>query len=174
MSRASKTKKSSTKSSGGRGSREAIEKRRVARQLNTLLLRKDSEKRALDGRTEKRRQRLVEELKKGRKGTPLKPHDVLHHTHELLQLGETLASLRKQGVRPRRLEFDDEALAVVERHAKTFNYDPRAWQMLGLRVDADGKVGRGAKRATGAKKATKKTTKKAGARKSTRKGRSAR
>ena len=47
-----KARKSSKKSSGGRGSAEAIEKRRVARQLNTLLTEGGSSSPKLDGRTE--------------------------------------------------------------------------------------------------------------------------
>lgn len=162
MARASKSTKSTKKSSGGRGSKEAIEKRRVARQLNSILM-GGPKKQALDGRTEKRRQRLIRELKEGRNGKPLKPHDVLQRTHDLLQIGETLASLRKQGVKPQRVEFDDEALDLVRRHAKAFNFDPRVWRMLGLQVDADGNVVRAAKgrSAPAKKKATKRPTKKA-------------
>ena len=47
---------------GGRGSAEAIEKRRVARQLNTLFLGRDARGK-VDGRTEKRRQRLLKEAR---------------------------------------------------------------------------------------------------------------
>ncbi len=178
MARASKSTKSTKKSSGGRGSKEAIEKRRVARQLNTLLA-GGPQKRTLDGRTEKRRQRLVKELKNGRNGEPLKPHDVLQRTHELLEIGETMASLRKQGVKPLRVEFSDEALEVVRRHAKAFNFDPRAWRMLGLQVDADGNVLPTSKRRTpsankgvrnAAKSSTRRATKKSA--KNTRKNRS--
>ncbi len=163
MARSTKSTKTAKKSSGGRGSKEAIEKRRVARQLNTLLT-SGAKKRTLDGRTEKRRQRLIDELKNGRNGTPLKPHDVLQRTNDLLAIGETLATLRKQGVRPRRVELDEEAIEVIRRHTKAFNFDPRAWRMLGLRVDADGNLvsaGRGSSSSKTARKAsTKKSAKK--------------
>lgn len=134
------TTKKSKKSSGGRGSAEAIEKRRVARQLNALLTGATGKKTKLDGRTEKRRQRLIKELKSGKGGKPLKPHDVLQHAHELLEIGETMASLRKQGVKPRRIDLSEEILEVIKRHASAFQFRPEAWRMLGLKVDSKGEL----------------------------------
>ena len=87
------------KSTGGRGSAEAIEKRRVARQINSLFGGGGGQTGKLDGRTEKRRQRLLKELKEGRAGQPLKPIDIIAHANELLALGETLATIRKNGVK---------------------------------------------------------------------------
>lgn len=134
------TTKKSKKASGGRGSAEAIEKRRVARQLNALLTNATGKKTKLDGRTEKRRQRLIKELKSGKGGKPLKPHDILQNTHELLEIGETLASLRKQGVKPKRIDTNEEILEVIKRHASAFQFRPEAWRMLGLKIDAKGEI----------------------------------
>ena len=134
------TTKKSKNASGGRGSAEAIEKRRVARQLNALLTTGTGKKSKLDGRTEKRRQRLIKELKSGKSGKALKPHDVLQHTHELLEIGESLASLRKQGVKPRRIDVTEEVLEVIKRHASAFQFRPEAWRMLGLKVDSSGEI----------------------------------
>ena len=136
MAKARKTKQSTS----GRGSAQAIEKRRVARQLNAILNEGGSPKPKLDGRTEKRRQRLIKELKQGKGGKELKPHDVLQHTHELLEIGETIASLRKQGIKPRKVELSKDVLNVIKRHAQAFSFNPDAWRMLSLRVDEQGGV----------------------------------
>src|SRR5260370_22291768 len=74
-----------------RGSPEAIEKRRVARVFNDILGGRGAAAHKLDGRTEKRRQRLLKELEAGkaRGSRELKPLDVLQrvrseeHTSEL-------------------------------------------------------------------------------------------
>jgi len=61
-----------------RGSPEAIEKRRVARVFNDILGGRGASAHKLDGRTEKRRQRLLKELEAGcARGTrELKPLDL--------------------------------------------------------------------------------------------------
>src|SRR5215813_11555497 len=62
-----------------RGSPEAIEKRRVARVFNDILGGRGASSHKLDGRTEKRRQRLLKELEAGkaRGSRELKPLDIL-------------------------------------------------------------------------------------------------
>src|SRR5262245_50389402 len=69
-----------------RGSPEAIEKRRVARIFNDVLSGRGAGAHKLDGRTEKRRQRLLKELEAGkaRGSRELKPLDVLQHVQELM------------------------------------------------------------------------------------------
>ncbi len=145
------SKKKSKKGSGGRGSPEAIEKRKVARQLNAVLS-SEPKKARLDGRTEKRRQRLILELKEGKGGEPLKPIEVVDHTSQLLEIGETIASLRKVGVKPRKTEAEG-VRDVVERAQKAYGFHRDAWRMLGIKLDR-------AERSK-AKKTTKKATKKA-------------
>src|SRR5688572_20536068 len=80
-----------------RGSPEAIEKRRVARVFNDILGGRGAAAAKLDGRTEKRRQRLLKELEVGKaRGTrELKPLDILQRVQELMDLGEPLSSIRK-------------------------------------------------------------------------------
>src|SRR4029079_1346699 len=80
-----------------RGSPEAIEKRRVARVFNDILGGRGAAAHKLDGRTEKRRQRLLKELEAGkaRGSRELKPLDVLQRVQELMDLGETVSSIRK-------------------------------------------------------------------------------
>src|SRR5271163_2347216 len=86
-----------TKPQNRRGSPEAIEKRRAARQFNDVLGGRGASAQKLDGRTEKRRQRLLKELADGmaRGRRDLKPLDVLQRVQELMDLGETIGSIRK-------------------------------------------------------------------------------
>lgn len=122
----------------GRGSPEAVEKRRAARALNTIFAEGQGASRGLDGRTEKRRRRLIAELKDGRRGKPLKPIDVLTHASELLELGETLPSLRKQGVKPiaspATVELRDAALRVQS----AYGLHPDVFELIGVQLDARG------------------------------------
>jgi hypothetical protein len=122
------------KDSGGRGSAEAIEKRRVARQLNTLFGAGGSQNGKIDGRTEKRRQRLLKELKEGRGGQALKPIEIVCHANELLSLGETLSSIRKNGVKISRLDAVDsnEKAATVLRAQEAYGFRPEVWRLLGI------------------------------------------
>jgi hypothetical protein len=139
------TKKSTRKAASGRGSPEAVEKRRAARQLNSLLLGTSKSSMELDGRTEKRRQRLIQELKEGRGGEPLKPIDRLSHVNELMGIGETLSSLRKQGIKPAKAALNEEVIATAERvQAANPEVRPAAWKILGIEMTEDGQVVRAA------------------------------
>lgn len=124
---------------GGRGSTEAIEKRRVARQLNALFSPSNGERGKLDGRTEKRRQRLLKELKEGRRGEALKPIEIVTHADELLSLGETLASIRKNGVRTTKLDSaaSSDQLDAVQRTQAAYGFQPEVWKLLGVDVRDD-------------------------------------
>jgi hypothetical protein len=139
---------------GGRGSSEAIEKRRVARQLNALFGPGGSQNGKLDGRTEKRRKRLLKELKEGRRGEPLKPIELVSHANELLELGETLSSIRKNGVRSVRIDaraqngittFSSEQLEAVQRTQSASGFRPEVWKLLGVNIDRAPDEGRPAR-----------------------------
>jgi hypothetical protein len=121
----------------GRGSPEAVEKRRAARALNTIFAEERGAPRGLDGRTEKRRRRLIAELKEGRRGAPLKPIDVLTHASELLELGETLASLRKQGVRPIAAPASDELREAARRVQSAYALHPDAFVLIGIELQGE-------------------------------------
>src|SRR5687767_10334138 len=119
---------------GGRGSAEAIEKRRVARQLNTLFLGRDARGK-VDGRTEKRRQRLLKELREGRRGQPLKPIEIVTHAHELLELGESIQSIKKNGVLvPRNADLPPDVSSVAKRAQQAYGFHPEVWRLLGIDV----------------------------------------
>ena len=141
-------------SAGGRGSSEAIEKRRVARQLNALFGSTNGQAGKLDGRTEKRRKRLLKELKEGRRGEPLKPIEVVTHANELLELGETLSSIRKNGVRSVRTDaraqdgigsFSSEQLEAVQRTQSAYGFRPEVWKLLGINIERTPDDGRAAR-----------------------------
>lgn len=118
-----------------RGSPEAIAKRRVARALNRLFDGAGTTE-ALDGRTLKRKQRLLGELKEGKGGKALKALEVLVHSNELLALGESLSTLRKlKPMLPATPPINEQTAAVYAETQKNYGFDPRAWKVLGVDID---------------------------------------
>ncbi len=121
--------KPTSKPANRRASPDVVEKRRVARIFNDVLAGK---RMPLDGRTEKRRQRLLAELESGKHGSKvLKPIDVLAHVNELLALGETLTSLRKVVKARRQLEPSKELAEVLSRLHKAYHFQLEAYRFLG-------------------------------------------
>jgi hypothetical protein len=120
-----------------RGSPEAIEKRKAARLFNDVLGGRAGTASRLDGRTEKRRQRLLTELETGmtRGQRELKPLDVLQHVQELLELGESLGAIKKVA-KPRKPPAPAESLLdAVERLHKAYGFRPEAYRFLGIGED---------------------------------------
>ncbi len=134
--------KGARRDTGGRGSAEAIEKRRVARQLNTLFGANGHQAGKLDGRTEKRRQRLLKELKDGKRGQALKPIEIITHASELLEMGETLATIRKNGLKATKIEIDGqgEKADAVRRAQEAYKFHPEVWKLLGIDLDELGEA----------------------------------
>lgn len=133
----------------GRGSKEAIAKRRAARQLNALFADGSRSGRTLDGRTEKRRRRLLKELKEGRGGKPLKAIEILSHGHELLELGESIASIRKSGVKLPKTHLNPEDFEIIEQTQTEYQFREDAWKLLGVDLPKSRSNGRrNAKKAT--------------------------
>ncbi|MBX3231901.1 MAG: hypothetical protein KIT84_12045 [Labilithrix sp.] len=120
-----------------RGSPEAIEKRRVARVFNDILGGSGSASSKLDGRTEKRRQRLLKELEVGKaRGTrELKPLDVLQRVQELMDLGEPLGSIRKVAKVKKNAVPSESIVGVVERLHKAYNFRPEVYRFVGIDED---------------------------------------
>lgn len=114
----------------GRASDEAIEKRRAARALNALF--SEGTGRLLDGRQERRRQRLLQELREGKRGAPLPPIEVLTHAAELFQLGETLESLKRFGITPRKAPQTPELLEAARRVQAAYEMPSEVFGLLGL------------------------------------------
>ena len=130
-----------------RGSHEAIEKRRAGRRFNDLLSGRAGGRPTLDGRTEKRRQRLLSELSEGatRARRPLKPLDVLLRVEELLSLGEPLSSIRKvaktkkvglsdKSAGPRGLSAESIVAAVGQLHT-AYHFRPETYRFVGIGED---------------------------------------
>jgi hypothetical protein len=135
-----KSKRTAAAAATGRGSPEAIQKRRVARRLNDLFLGKAAAGGpALDGRTAKRRERLLEELDKGTKRgakETLKPLEILQHVHDLLEIGEPIASIRKvTHTRKTPLMDLDRAGPVLKEVHSAYRFRSEAYRFLGLPHD---------------------------------------
>lgn len=139
----------------GRGSPEAVAKRRAARALNQLFDRAGAS--TMDGRTLKRKQRLIKELKAGKRGQPLKAIEALQRIDELLKLGETLGSIRR--LKPKVSApppATDETVALIAETQKLYGFDPKAWKILGVELGGE----KTSKPAKAAKRASKRPTKK--------------
>jgi hypothetical protein len=128
--------KAPSKPQNRRGSPEAIEKRRAARFFNDVLGGGTARAR-LDGRTEKRRQRLLQELEAGagRGGRELKPLDVLQHVNELLDLGETVSSLRKIAKARKAHGLGEDVVVAVERLHAAYAFRPEVYRFVGIDDD---------------------------------------
>jgi hypothetical protein len=117
-----------------RGSPDAIEKRRVARLFNDILGGRTSGARRHDGRTEKRRQRLLRELESGkvRGAREMKPLDVLQRVHELMELGETLGAIRKVAKVRKNTVPPESIVEVVGRLHKAYGFRPECYRFVGV------------------------------------------
>jgi hypothetical protein len=116
-----------------RASPEAVEKRRAARLFNKVLLGPRAS--VPDGRTERRRRRLLDELAKGaarggKRG--LKPIDVLSRVEELISLGEPLASIRKACPRPRPVALTPEIIEGIRRIHQAYAFPAEVYAFVGL------------------------------------------
>lgn len=135
--------KATLRSSNRRGSPEAIEKRRVARMFNDLMGGRGTAAQKLDGRTEKRRQRLLRELEEGQAhGTKeLKPLDVLQRVQELLELGEPVSSIRKVCRVPKNRFENEGIIELVHRLHTAYAFRPEAYRFVGIGEDTLSKAG---------------------------------
>jgi hypothetical protein len=142
-----------------RGSPEAIEKRRVARAFNDLLG-GGAASQKLDGRTEKRRQRLLRELEEGKAHgqKELKPLDVLTRVNELLELGEPPASIRKVWKLPKPVGSSEGTIELVHRLHNAYGFRRETYRFVGITdevlVEAGVIPGEGTRRATRRRKSS--------------------
>lgn len=116
-----------------RGSPDVVEKRRAARAFNDLLLgRRPS---ADDGRTARRRRRLLEELAAGKaRGgkRELTPVDVLSRVQELLELGEPLAQLRETCPARPPVASSPEIVDGLRRIHAAYGFRPEVYAFVGV------------------------------------------
>ena len=126
-----------------RGSPEAIEKRKVARMFNDFLGGRGASAHPLDGRTEKRRQRLLRELEAGQAhgARELKALDVLQRVQELLDLGEPVSSIKKVRKVPKSVAAGKETIQLVERLHKAYAFRREAYRFVGISDDVLGDAG---------------------------------
>lgn len=127
--------KAASRGENRRGSPEAIEKRRAARRLNRLLTEGTVGASPADGRTARRRARLLRELEEGTRDPRggLKPIEVLQRAHDLLELGETLTALRKVIRVPPRPPVDpEEAASLLREIHAAYGFRGEAYEFLGL------------------------------------------
>jgi len=126
-----RTRKS--EATGRRGSPEVVEKRRAARAFNDLLLGRRPG--AGDGRTERRRRRLLEELAAGKArggGKDLTPIDVLSRVQALIELGESIASIRRACPAPPAVDPTPALIENVRRLHRAYGFPLEAYRFVGL------------------------------------------
>ncbi len=115
-----------------RASKEAIAKRRAGRAFNDALA--GGANALLDGRTRKRKQRILDELKSGKtkRGRELKPLEVLIHVNEAMDLGETVAKLRRI-CRPTKPPENSSHMAdvIAELHS-AYDFRAESYQFVGI------------------------------------------
>jgi len=115
-----------------RGSPEAIEKRRVARMFNDVLG-GGAPAAKLDGRTAKRRERLLRELEENRHGQrELKPLDVLQRIQELLELGEPLAAIKKVRRIPKPSAPNTNTVELIQRLHHAYRFRAEVYRFVGI------------------------------------------
>jgi hypothetical protein len=119
-----------------RASPEAVAKRRAARAFNEVVL--GPGPRAGDGRTERRRRRLLQELSEGitRTGHELKPIEVLLRVQALLELGETAASLARIRPVPAAVKTTPALVDGVRRLHQAYKFAAEAYQFVGVEDEA--------------------------------------
>ncbi len=122
-----------------RGSPEAIEKRKVGRLFNEHL---GSGGRKLDGRTRRRRMRLLSELRTGAMETrKLKAIEVLLRVRELLEIGEGMRSIRQVCKVPAPMPPTRESIALVKRLHQSYGFPRKAYRFVGIGEDVLAQAG---------------------------------
>lgn len=107
-------------------------KRRAARAFNEVLA--GGSPRPGDGRTERRRRRLLQELTEGvtRSGQDLKPIDVLLRAQALLDLGETAESLVAARPPPPAVPATEALIEGVRRLHAAYGFAPEVYRLVGI------------------------------------------
>lgn len=128
------------KAENRRGSPEAVEKRRVARAFNERFA--DAVAPALDGRTARRRTRLLAELAHGHDdGRPFRPLDVLVRVHELLSLGCSEQAIAHAHRPPRSVRVTPDKVALLRRLHEAHGFAPASYRFVGFGPTALAKAG---------------------------------
>jgi len=115
-----------------RASPEAVAKRRAARLFNEVVL--GPGPRGNDGRTERRRRRMLQELSDGatRAGHDLKPIDVLLRVQALLELGEPMTALVAARPPPAAVKTTEALVDGVRRLHAAYAFAPEVYRFVGI------------------------------------------
>jgi len=116
-----------------RAAPDVVDKRRAARRFNALLEGRVAG--GLDGRTEKRRARLLAELESGvSRATkrPLKPIEVLLRVQALLEIGESTASIRRACRPARAVAPTSEILDGLRSLHEAYGFPPEVYPFVGV------------------------------------------
>jgi len=117
-----------------RAAPDVVDKRRAARRFNALL-EGNGRAASLDGRTEKRRARLLAELEAGialASKRALKPIDVLLRVQSLLEIGEPLASIRRACRPARPVTVTAELLDGLRSLHGAYAFRPEVYLFVGV------------------------------------------
>lgn len=119
-----------------RASPEAVAKRRAARVFNEAIA--GPSPRPGDGRTERRRRRLLQELTEGvtRAGHELKPIDVLLRAQALLDLGEPLSALVAARPAPPAVQITEALVSGVKALHAAYAFAPDVYRLVGIDDEA--------------------------------------
>jgi hypothetical protein len=97
----------------------------------------------LDGRTEKRRQRLLKELEEnqahGQKD--LKPLDILQRVQELLELGETVSAIKKARKIPKSIGGGASTVELIHRLHNAYAFKTECYRFVGITDEVLGEAG---------------------------------
>lgn len=118
-----------------RGSPDVVRKRRAARHFNELLAEVGAGALKLDGRTEKRRARMLDELREGQVRStkrPLKPIDILVRVQALLDLGEPIASIKKAARPSRAVPLSPEVIDGLKRLHAAYEFRLEVYAFVGF------------------------------------------
>lgn len=116
-----------------RGNPDVVKKRRAARHFNELLSGASGPR--LDGRTAKRKERMLAELREGTlraSGRALKPIDILVRVEELLDLGEPLASIKKAAKPSRPVQASPDVISGLKSLHAAYGFRPEVYAFVGL------------------------------------------
>ena len=117
-----------------RAAPDVVDKRRAARRFNALI-EGSGRTGGLDGRTEKRRARILAELESGlfrASKRALKPIDVLLRVQALLEMGEPVVGIRRACRPPRAIAASTEIVEGVRSIHDAYGFRPEAYAFVGV------------------------------------------
>jgi hypothetical protein len=130
----SREKSESRRAKSRRAAPDVVDKRRAARRFNALL-QGNARASSLDGRTEKRRARLLAELESGvarASKRALKPIDILLRVQDLLDIGEPIGSIRRACRPARAVAVTSELIEGLRTLQEAYAFRAEAYAFVGV------------------------------------------